>query len=40
MSGKYNRIIYDAVTEVSIDKTHYNTKFCYYNGFIADRDLL
>ena len=39
MSGKYNRIIDDAVIEVSIKKSHYNDKSHYYNGFSADRGL-
>ena len=36
MSQKYNRMNYDAVTEVSIEKSHYNDKSGYYDGFSAD----
>ena len=32
MSQKYNRIIDDAVTEVSIEKSCYNDKSRYYGG--------
>ena len=40
MSQKYNRIIDDAVMEVSIEKSRYNAKSHYCNGFSADRGLL
>ena len=39
MSRNYNRIIDDAVMEVSIEKAHYNDKSRYYDGFCADRGL-
>ena len=39
MSRKYNRIIDDAVTEVSIEKSSFNDKSRYCDGFSADRGL-
>ena len=39
MSRKYNRPIDDAVMEVSIEKSPYNNKSPYYDGFSADQGL-
>ena len=40
MSQKYNNmIIEDAVMEVSLEKSHYNDKSRFYDGFSADRGL-
>ena len=39
-SRKYNRLIDDAVIEVSIDKSRYNDKSHYHIGFSANRALL
>ena len=39
MSRKYNRIIDDAVMEVSIEKSHYNDEYRYYDAFSTDRGL-
>ena len=36
MSRKYNRIIDDTVMEVSIEKSRYNDKSRYYDGFSAN----
>ena len=32
----YHNIIYDTLTEVSIEKNHYNDKYHYYDGFCDD----
>ena len=41
MYRMYNRIIDDAVMEVSIEKSHFNDKshYMYYVGFSADQGL-
>ena len=36
MSQKYNRIINDAVMEVSIKNPHYNDRSRYYDAFSAE----
>ena len=39
MSQKYNKIIDDLLTEISIGKSRYNDKSHYFDGFSADRGL-
>ena len=38
-SQKYNRIVDEAVMEVSIEKSFYCEKSCYNDGFSAERGL-